>query len=236
MGIQERKEREKENRKQQILEAGEKLFIQKGLQSTTMDEIANVCELSKGTLYLYYKSKEELFFSIINRACDVFIDILKSNIEKSRNYEEKIGSLGRSYLQLYKRHPHCFKLMNHFDEHNYGEIESNFGKRSNSCDFEMDLSFKTQEIWKLVVDVIQEGIEVGYLKKDVNPHELAIIFWTTSNGIIQIWDHMTMYHNFTMNNKEKKNYEHLIEFSKIDYEKMLIKVWDIIGNTITATP
>ena len=57
MGIHERKEREKEHRRDEILNAAQKVFFEKGLQSATMDEIAEAAELSKGTLYLYYGSK-----------------------------------------------------------------------------------------------------------------------------------------------------------------------------------
>ena len=64
MGIAERKQREKEQRRQHILQVAETIFLEKGINSSTMDEIAAVCELSKGTLYLYFKSKEELFLDI----------------------------------------------------------------------------------------------------------------------------------------------------------------------------
>jgi TetR/AcrR family transcriptional regulator len=235
MGIQERKEREKEFRKQQILEAGEKLFIQKGLQNTTMDDIANVCELSKGTLYLYYKNKEELFFTIISRASDIFINLLKKNIGEAKNYDEKLGALGKSYLEFYKGHPHCFKLMNHFDEHNYGTIEGNNSKNTDFYDsYSINMLYKSQEIWQTVVDVIEEGMQNGFLRKDINPHEVAIIFWTTSNGIIEIWDHMKNCHNFKMRDENTEVYKHLIQFSNIDYEKVLLKVWDITSNEIVA--
>jgi TetR/AcrR family transcriptional regulator len=55
MGIVERKEREKEHRKEEILDAAQKVFFERGLVTATMDEIAETAELSKGTLYLYYK-------------------------------------------------------------------------------------------------------------------------------------------------------------------------------------
>lgn len=61
MGIQERKKREKERRRQQILSAAKLLFANRGFHQTTMEEIANEAELSPGTLYLYFKSKDELF-------------------------------------------------------------------------------------------------------------------------------------------------------------------------------
>jgi AcrR family transcriptional regulator len=61
MGIQERKKREKEGRRQQILSASKQLFADRGFHQTTMEDIANAAELSPGTIYLYFKSKDELF-------------------------------------------------------------------------------------------------------------------------------------------------------------------------------
>lgn len=60
MGTHERKEREREHRREDILDAAQHVFFEKGLPTATMDEIAEIAELSKGTLYLYYKSKEDL--------------------------------------------------------------------------------------------------------------------------------------------------------------------------------
>ena len=50
MGITERKEREKEHRKEEIIDAAQKVFFEKGLLSSTMDDIAEAAELSKGCL------------------------------------------------------------------------------------------------------------------------------------------------------------------------------------------
>lgn len=72
MGIQERKEREKESRKEEIINAAQKIFFEKGLPAATMDEIAEAAELSKGTLYLYYKSKEDLYLAVTMRVPNSF--------------------------------------------------------------------------------------------------------------------------------------------------------------------
>ena len=68
MGTSERKERERKRRKNQILNAAISLIEEKGFDKTTMDEIAEQTELSKGTLYLYYNDKASLFQAIKKRA------------------------------------------------------------------------------------------------------------------------------------------------------------------------
>jgi AcrR family transcriptional regulator len=64
MGIQERKERERERRRQQIIVAAKRAFSEKGFNRATMEDIAREAELSPGTLYLYFKNKDELYASL----------------------------------------------------------------------------------------------------------------------------------------------------------------------------
>ena len=81
MGIQERKEREKERRRQQIMVAAKRVFTEKGFSSATMEDIAAKAELSAGTLYLYFKSKDELYASLSLRVLQYL------NIRKARKLE-----------------------------------------------------------------------------------------------------------------------------------------------------
>ena len=64
MGIQERKERERDRRRQQIMIAATRVFSEKDFNKATMEDIAKEAELSPGTLYLYFKNKDELFASL----------------------------------------------------------------------------------------------------------------------------------------------------------------------------
>jgi TetR/AcrR family transcriptional regulator len=65
MGVAERKQREKEARLNSIESSARRLFAKKGFSATSMAEIAEAAEISKGTLYLYFKSKEELYYSLL---------------------------------------------------------------------------------------------------------------------------------------------------------------------------
>ncbi len=84
MGISQRKEREKEQRRKDIIDAAEKVFFKKGLNNSTMDEVAKEAELSKGTLYLYFKSKEEIHFEIRTRALNILSKMFKKAISEKK--------------------------------------------------------------------------------------------------------------------------------------------------------
>ena len=84
MGISDRRQREKEQRKTEIIDAAERLFFARGYEDVSMDEIARGVELNKATLYLYFENKEALYATIVLRG----VGILK---EKYTDCMEKAG-------------------------------------------------------------------------------------------------------------------------------------------------
>ncbi|MEW6086709.1 MAG: TetR/AcrR family transcriptional regulator [bacterium] len=214
MGINERKQREKEQRRTQIIKAGEKLFLKKGLENTTMDEIARSCELSKGTLYLYFKSKEELYLTIMLKAMNILYEMMKDNSEKIPPSPEKFRAIGEAYLEYYKKYPNYFKIITRFVDHNLladkPEIREVLG----------EIFKANNQVWELITKIIIEGMERGFFKKTVNPMDLAIIMWTSSNGMLQFMDHL-------------KNEEHHQEDGdfmpfRLNCEDMVKKTWELI--------
>ena len=87
MGVAERKEREKEQRRQEIIAAAEKVFFKQGVDNATMDDVAEQSELSKATLYLYFSSKEEIYAAIYLKGQETLfkmIDKATDNISDTR--------------------------------------------------------------------------------------------------------------------------------------------------------
>jgi AcrR family transcriptional regulator len=103
-----RKEREKLNRRKEILEAALNLFASKGFMNTTLDEIAEASEFGKGTLYNYFKNKEEIINSIIE---DVLNQNLSSIKEADSSVKEFVG-----FINLYTSliFDYCLKNRNAF--------------------------------------------------------------------------------------------------------------------------
>jgi len=110
MGIHERKEREKSRKREVILKAAEKVFFKNGFENTTMDEIAQKAEYSKGTLYLYFKNKDELYAAIMLRSIDIFIKIINQEISKAKGGREKLAAIKTAYLKFYINHPDHMKV------------------------------------------------------------------------------------------------------------------------------
>ena len=77
-----RKEREKEQRRNEIVDAAEKLFFEKGYEGVSMDDVARDAELAKGTLYLYFKNFQ-IFLNKTFRKESSFLVIMKSSMDES---------------------------------------------------------------------------------------------------------------------------------------------------------
>ena len=80
MGVVERKEREKELRSESIIDAAERIFFSKGFEHATMNDVAEEAELSKGALYLYFHSKNELCMAILQRSLHILREIFEFKI------------------------------------------------------------------------------------------------------------------------------------------------------------
>lgn len=176
MGIQERKGREKEHRREEILNAAQKVFFEKGLQATTMDEIAEAAELSKGTLYLYYKSKEDLYLAVMVRGMETMREMFAQAADSVHPTVEQIRAIGEAYYDFFKRQRHYFRMLNFFQHPEFHKQVSK--EMSAAC------STEQQKIWKLVIDILERGITEGVFRTDLNPPEMAVMLWLTSTAIL----------------------------------------------------
>jgi len=111
MNTMTRREREKEQTREQILSAAEGVFARNGFHKTTMDAIAAESEWSKGALYLHFKSKEELFFSILLEKLDTFARLQNTAIEEVDTLEQAVQTLINEQFKFYTHNKQFFQLI-----------------------------------------------------------------------------------------------------------------------------
>ncbi len=98
-------------RKKTILNAAVKLFSKTDFHEVTVDEIALNAGLSKGTLYLYFKNKEDLFFSIIEGKSNELFYRMENSIRYDLPFEETLQEFIKSYLNFFKENKAYFKII-----------------------------------------------------------------------------------------------------------------------------
>jgi AcrR family transcriptional regulator len=178
MGIQERKEREKERRRQQIMVAAKRVFSDKGFNKATMEDIAQEAELSPGTLYLYFKNKEELYASLSLRILQyLLIRVEHVNEEKDSGPEEKLKSLVEAMYDVYEFDPLIIINMFH--------LQSSETLKNLSPQLMSEIKELSRKSLGSIAQIFKEGVEEG-LFIDRHPMALADTFWALFSGVV-LW-------------------------------------------------
>jgi AcrR family transcriptional regulator len=179
MGTKDRKEREKEARRNSILEAARPIFFENGFQATTMDQIAEEAELSKGTLYLYFPSKDELYITILLEGLETLHAMLSEAIDEERDWETQLRDLGRAYYHFYEDHKPYFRILFLLQ---HDEIASRISEPLYQRCFDKGLA-----CLQILSQVVQKGIDSGDIEPR-DPMELAIVSWGSLNGTILLFE------------------------------------------------
>lgn len=177
MGIQERKEREKEARKEEILAAAETVFFEKGLTGSTVDDIAAAAELSKGTIYLYFHSKEDLYLAVMNRGIDIMQEMFERAIGTGENPIKLVSNLGDAYYAFFQKHQDYFRMFTFFESPQFHSLVSE--EMLGQC------LMRDKKTWGLVSGVIKQAIDSGLFHTGLDPLEVGIMLWSNLNGLLR---------------------------------------------------
>jgi AcrR family transcriptional regulator len=101
MGITERREREKTERRRSILNCARALILSQGVDRVSMEDIARKAELSKATLYLYFSGKEIIFNEICEESARIFLGHFKPLLETCVSGIDGLKCFWRGYVELF---------------------------------------------------------------------------------------------------------------------------------------
>lgn len=113
MSIAARRELEKEKRRNDILNAAEKLFFSKGYENVSLKDIAKEVNLGRSTLYLYFENKEELFFAIVLQGTIIMSTIIKNEVKGKKTCVEKLAAFKNGYYEFANKYPDYLKSYNY---------------------------------------------------------------------------------------------------------------------------
>jgi AcrR family transcriptional regulator len=110
MGVKERREREEGARLAAILSAAERIFAEQGYFHARMDDIAEAAELAKGTLYYYFKSKDEIFVHLLERESRKIHEELQRRISGRESFLEILEVWIEFYLEYFENNPGFLRM------------------------------------------------------------------------------------------------------------------------------
>jgi TetR/AcrR family transcriptional regulator len=178
MGIEERREREKQARQEAIMASARELFFAKGFTPTTMDEIANKAELSKGALYLYFSSKENLYATILNEGLKILFDRIEEVFQLDLPPDRLIRRLGEVRYRYYLDYREYYRIF-FFRDHRDVDVK----RQLLSHKLIQENLERGMRSFERFIGVIQKGIDHGIFTQ-VDPRKAAVTFWGATNGVL----------------------------------------------------
>lgn len=177
MNFSERKHKEKRNSREEIIKAAQKVFSEKGFNNATVAEITSRAELSPGTLYLYFKNKEELHTFLSITVLKRFSAKIKKIVDCAIPVEEKIERYCDVFMDVYDHDPTI--LINLF------HLQSGEALHHLSDEVMQQLKKYSALAYGSIVTTINEGIEAGVYINEY-PTALADILWGSYAGVV-LW-------------------------------------------------
>ena len=179
MGIQERKQRERERRRQQIIVAAKRVFSERGFSKTTMEDIAREAELSPGTLYLYFKNKDELYASLSLRILQ-YMNIRLEDVKKEKDSDtaQKIASIKEALFDVYQFDPMILINMFH--------LQSSETLKNLSSPLLDNISELSRNSLQILADIFKNSSDDKTVLTR-QPTAVADIVWSLFTGVV-LWE------------------------------------------------
>lgn len=172
-----RKEREHLAHRKEILQAAEKVFAAKGFFQATMSEIAEAAEFGTGTLYKFFKSKEELYFTLIDEKVEEINVPVKGELLKKAPAIERIRNILRLQLDFIERNRDFFRIYASEGSRFEWTVMDSCGKQIHE---------KMVAYIHLLAQVIKQGIKEGEFKP-LDPVDMAHVFEGIVHSFIFEW-------------------------------------------------
>lgn len=178
MGIVERRKREKDLRRELAMDAAMAIYKEEGYHAITMEKIAERCEISRASLYLYFKNKDEILINAIVDHTEYFTDLLQDLYEnRERLKDNLLREMWGTFIDFYEKEPETFIASLYFQN---SEMILNLPE-----DLRGSINESGSRVVNLQHKIIEYGVKTG-LFIDCNPMTLSEVIWTSFLGIIQL--------------------------------------------------
>jgi len=172
-----RKEREHLAHREEILLAAEKVFAAKGFFPTTMSDIAREAEFGTGTLYKYFKSKEELYFTLIDEKVEEIHCLVKAELSQKTSAVERIKKVLGLQFEFFERNRDFFRIYTSERSRFEWTVKDELGK---------GIHEKMIAYINILAEVMRQGIEEGEFRP-LNLKDLAHALVGIVNSFIFEW-------------------------------------------------
>ena len=174
-----RRKKEPQNvHRKNISRAAEQLFMERGIENTSMNDIAKEAGYSKATLYVYFKNKEELIGVLVLESMQKLYDYIRLALAESNDTKERYRNICSGLVNYQEVFPFYFKMV--LDTINIDFESTHFLPE------EKETFLIGEQINDLLIDFLKNGIERGEIRSDIEILPTIFSFWGMLSGLIQI--------------------------------------------------
>ncbi len=166
-------EKYRQSVRDKILRSAENLFSHKGYHETSMDDIVRESGLSKGAIYGYFESKQDLFLALSERRVASIMDTIQSGFSPNDSALKKLEKAGEFHF-------------------NYIEQSIEICRMSLECwveapriaSLQKRLDNRYEKAHRFIAEIIKEGIQKGEFRKDIDPDAVSSFLLATIDGLL----------------------------------------------------
>lgn len=179
MGLLERRGKEKDGRRKLILQSARSLFLEKGFNNVTVDEIAKFSELGKGSIYLYFNSKEEIYAQVLLNDIEKFNQQTTGLFNKKKSAVDLLVEFSYAYADFFLNDSELFRILMIYmlqpDQMNLSEELNPQIIKANTKSIDV------------LGKILELGLESKELPANINSKRNQYAIWGLLNGVISLY-------------------------------------------------
>ncbi len=191
-----------DRRKEQIMSAALSVVVAKGYDQSRMDDIVEKSQLSKGAIYWYYKSKEEVYLSLVDYWFLQYSSGVVDTLQQQESASDQLKALFDFFIEQFDKNPAVFKLLVEF-----------WRLAGLNPDFNAKLQQVYSDFLEYIIEIIKVGVANGEFK-NVEPRITALSILINIEGItwftlfdksgVEAHEYIDTISNFILNGLKKK--------------------------------
>ncbi|ACB73800.1 TetR/AcrR family transcriptional regulator [Opitutus terrae] len=177
--LQSRRDEEKEERRQQILDAAERVIRKRGWEATNFGEIAKTARLSRSLVYFYFPTRDDVFHAVCERGMEDLERRFRKAVDENPRGLDQLMAIGRAYHEFSEKEQLYFELLTVFQAREFVPD----GQRPP----EEQAHDHGWNCLKIVAESLARGLKDRSVRKSIgDPGASAVAIWAFTHGLIQI--------------------------------------------------
>jgi len=164
----------KEQKREAILDAAIRIFAEKGFHSSRISDVAKEAGVAEGTIYLYFKNKDDLLLSVFSKRVGAFVEDVGRAVGRASSPQEKLKTIVEKHFSHLEDDPHLAQVI---------QIEL----RACSVFMRGGVSPELKSYLELIEEVLEEGRAQGIFREDLNVKLASKAFFGMMDEVATVW-------------------------------------------------